>query len=139
LIEAELETISNSLLQKGNRELADDEPPWMPEDAIASIIKHVKRTRESLGRQWFEEIEPVMEKLDTMDVSEVNSTFNKLSNSPAFLSVSQKKQASRMLDKVELQLNRIKIEWLVTKYRELEEPSRKEFLKQIGATVREQK
>jgi len=27
----------------------------------------------------------------------------------------------------------------VTKYRELEEPSRKEFLKQIGATVREQK
>jgi len=139
LSEAELETMSNALLQKGNRELADDEPPWMPEDAIASIIKHVKRTRESLGRQWFEEIEPVMEKLDKMDVSEVNSTFNKLSNSPAFLSVSQKKQASRMLDKVELQLNRIKIEWLVTKYRELEEPSRKEFLKQIGATVREQK
>jgi hypothetical protein len=135
LTDDDLENIATSLGEKAVRELSDDEPPWMPEQAIATITKHVRNTRETLGRAWTEEAEPLIEKLEAMDVSEANALFNKLTNPPSYLSSSQRKQVSRALTKVEARLSRIKIEWLVAKYEELEEATRKEFLRQIGATI----
>lgn len=135
LSEDEFNNLSTSLREKASRELSDDEPPWMPEEVIAVIGKHVRNTRETLGHEWTEEIEPLIEKMEAMDVSEANNLFNKLSNPPCYLSLVQKKQVSRSLAKVEARLNRIKIEWLVTKYEELEETSRKEFLRHIGAAI----
>jgi len=132
LNEEDLETLANELKSKGDEELVSDEPPWMPEETINIIIKHVKSTREAIGKQWFGKVEPLINTLNNMDAPEANDLFNKLSNPPAYLSKPQRKELSRLLGKVEQRLNQIKIEWLVARYKELEELSRKEFLKQIG-------
>jgi hypothetical protein len=132
LSETEFDKLSNALKQRGIEDLAEEEPPWMPEDAIDAIIQHVKDIREKQGVQWFAALEPMLESIDAMDASEANILFNKLSNPPAFLAKLQKKKALQLLGKLEQRLNRIKVDWLVTKYNELEEISRKEFLQQIG-------
>lgn len=132
LSETEFDELSDILKQRGCQELSEEEPPWMPEDAILSIIQHVRREKETQGEHWLSAIEPMTNVMDVMDASEANTLFNKLSNPPAFLNNLQKKKAVELLAKIEQRLSRIKVEWLVAKYNELEESSRKEFLKQIG-------
>jgi hypothetical protein len=99
------------------------------------IVNHVKDGRGVLSRQWVDEIRPILETVNDMSISDANSLFNKLSAPPAYLSTLQRKELSTFLGKVETRLNKIKIEWLVAKYRELEESPRKEFLKQVGAIL----
>jgi len=138
LTENDLEALSVSLKEKGENELANDEPIWMPDETIDIILKHVKNVRETAGKQWLQRIEPMIDTLMEMDASEANELYNKLSNSPAFLSQSQKKALARLQVKVEERLNQIRIAWLVERFKELDEMLRKEFLRQIGATIRAQ-
>ncbi len=138
LSENDLEALFISLKEKGVNELADDEPIWMPDETINIILKYVTKVRETAGKQWLQRIEPMIDKIMEMDVSEANELHNKLSNSPAFLSQSQKNSLGRLQAKVEERLNQIRIEWLVEKYKDLDEKLRKEFLRQIGATIRSQ-
>ena len=116
--------------------MAADEPPWMPNEAIVTILKHVVTLREENGNQWLKEVTELIETLDQMDVSEANNLFNRLSSAPAYLNTSQRKELSKQINKVELRLNQVKIEWLVAKYYELEESLREEFLRQINAPVK---
>jgi len=132
LTDADVETLAGALKQKAITELGSDEPPWKPEETLDVIVNHVKDGRGVLSRQWVDEIRPILETVNDMSISDANSLFNKLSAPPAYLSTLQRKELSTFLGKVETRLNKIKIEWLVAKYRELEESSRKEFLKQIG-------
>ena len=118
--------------QKAITELAGEDPPWRPEETLEAIINHVSTVRGASSRQWVDEIRPIVETLGDMSISDANGLFNRLSTPPAYLSAPQRKELSVFLGKVETRLNQIKIDWLVAKYRELEEASRKEFLKQIG-------
>jgi len=135
LADADIDILASSLKQKASVELAEDEPPWKPEETVDVILNHVKDVRGALSRQWLEEIRPILETVDDMSISDANSLFNRLSTPPAYLSALQRKELSTFLGKVEARLNQIKIDWLVAKYSELEESSRNEFLRQIRAIL----
>ena len=134
LTDSDLENLASTLRQRAITDLAQDEPPpWEPGETLDTIIAHCKSVRESSGQQWIEEIRPILATLDDMSASDANGIYNKLSTPPAYLSSSQRKELLVFIAEVEARLNQTKIDWLVTKYRELEESSRKEFLRQIGA------
>jgi hypothetical protein len=130
--EEDLEIKAKLLQKQGNDDLASEEPPWMPDETMATIIKHVKAKRESNGEQWLQEIESKFDTLNDMDVGEVNGLYNRISNSPPYLSSSQIEKNVVLLSRVEIRLKQINVQWMVEKYKELDPVSREEFLEQIN-------
>jgi transcriptional/translational regulatory protein YebC/TACO1 len=135
LTESDFEKLAKSLEEKGIQEFGKEELPWIPEKTIAIIVKHISNIREYQGKEWMGEIEPLIERIISMDITEANDLYKKISNPPLFISSTQKKQLSKLLDKVEDRLNVINIDWLVKRYEELDNSSRKKFLQLIGVKI----
>jgi len=133
LNESEYESLAKTLTEKCKSEFgSSDEIPWPSEKTMPTIIKYLSEARESKGRIWIEEIEPLVESINSLGIEEANNLFNKLSNPPAVITVMQRKKIALLYGKIERRLNELKIEWLVVQYNQLEEFSRKKFLQQIG-------
>jgi hypothetical protein len=122
----------NSELEDKSKEISDDEPPWMPDDIMPLIYKNVLLFREELGQRWLREIDKEVSEIEGMDIVTANNLFNRTQQAPVYLTKSQVQRVKNRQKSVEVYLNKLKVEWLLEKYRELDTQSQKTFLKAIG-------
>ncbi len=121
-----------SELNDQSGEISDDEPPWMPEDIMPVIQRSAIKRREELGLRWLSGIEEEVLAIKGSDIADANNLYNRLQQVPGYLPKRQYKRARELQNDVEAYLNRLKVEWLLEKYSELDAKSRNAFLKAIG-------
>jgi len=124
-------SLSSELNDKSN-EISDDEPPWMPNDVMPLLYKGASKKREELGLHWLTEIEKEISGIKGSDIAIANNLHVRLEQTPAYLTKSQRRKAKELQTTVESYLNKLKVEWLLEKYRELDAKSKTDFLKAIG-------
>jgi len=123
-----------SELNEKAEEISDDEPPWMPEDIMPLLHKNALKKREGLGLCWLNDMENEVSGITGQDIAVASNLHNRLQQLPGYLTKSQHRRAKELQSKVEAHLNKLKVEWLLEKYSELDAKSQAAFLKAIGIT-----
>ncbi|OQB69660.1 MAG: hypothetical protein BWX92_03847 [Deltaproteobacteria bacterium ADurb.Bin135] len=121
-----------SELNEKAEEISDDEPPWIPEDIMPLLHKNALKKREELGLCWLTDMENEVSGITGQDIAVASNLHNRLQQLPGYLTKSQHRRAKELQSKVEAHLNKLKVEWLLEKYSELDAKSQAAFLKAIG-------
>ncbi|WP_028893215.1 hypothetical protein [Syntrophorhabdus aromaticivorans] len=116
--------------------ISEDEPPWMPEDVMPLLHKRALKKREELGQRWLTDMENEFSSINTQDIAAANNLHSRLQKVPGYLTKIQHRRAKELQSDVEKHLNKLKVEWLLEKYRELDSKSQNSFLKAIGQELR---
>lgn len=114
------------------QEISDDEPPWMPEDVMPLLHKSALKKREDLGLCWLTDMENEVSGITGQDIAVASNLHSRLQQLPGYLTKSQHRRAKALQSNVEAHLNKLKVEWLLEKYSELDAKSQATFLKAIG-------
>lgn len=121
-----------SELNEKAEEISDDEPPWMPEDVMPLLHKSALKKREELGLCWLTDMENEVSGITGQDIAVASNLHSRLQQLPGYLTKSQHRRAKELQSNIEAHLNKLKVEWLLEKYSELDAKSRAVFLKAIG-------
>ena len=121
-----------SELNEKAEEISDDEPPWMPEDVMPLLHKCALKKREELGLCWLTDMENEVSGITGQDIAVASNLHSRLQQLPGYLTKSQNRRVKELQSNVEAHLNKLKVEWLLEKYSELDAKSRATFLKAIG-------
>ena len=113
-------------------EIADEEPPWLPDDTLPIIYEEALRKREALGSRWLSSMANEVEGIKQIDIAAASNLHSRLQQIPGYLMKPQLKRAKDLQDMVETHLNNLKVEWLLQRYRELDARLKAAFLKAIG-------
>jgi len=70
--------------------------------------------------------------INTQDIAAANNLHGRLQQVPGYLTKIQHRRAKELPSDVEKHLNKLKVEWLLERYRELDFKSQNSFLKAIG-------
>lgn len=121
-----------SELNDKSGEISDDEPPWMPCDVMPLLHKDALKKREKLGLHWLTDMEMEVSGIAGQDIATASNLHSRLQQVPGYLTKPQHRRAKELQNNVEAHLNKLKVEWLLEKYRELDTKSQSVFLKAIG-------
>lgn len=132
LSQKDFDALSENLRDKAIKELADDEPPWPPDEIINSFVRDIRKIRTSKGEEWLKSIEDSFINLGGMGVSEANNLREKIQSYPPYINEKQIKLVVSYIEKIENHLMRLEIEWLVEKFSKLSIEAKKEFLRRIN-------
>ena len=113
--------------------LSEEELPWLPEDVIKALVKHISDSRKSLSAEWTDGLIALESGIPQMDVSTANQLQNKITQPPAYVTDTNLKKLDKLNKALEKRLSEIKIEWLVERFKELSDKDRKKFLTFIGS------
>ena len=64
----------------------------------------------------------------TMETIDANRLYTKANNPPPYITEPDMKDLNKMISQIEEHLNKLAVEWLIEKYRELSDSSKKDFL-----------
>ncbi|MEN6320350.1 MAG: hypothetical protein ABFD82_16560, partial [Syntrophaceae bacterium] len=121
-----------SELNDKSGEISDDEPPWMPDKIMPIIYKNALRKREELGLRWLTGVENEVSLINGSDIAIVSNLHSRIQQLPGYLTKIQQKRAKELQNKIESHLDKLKVEWLLEKYRELDTNAQAAFLTAIG-------
>jgi hypothetical protein len=134
LLESSLKSKYKEIKEKA-KDIEKLEPPWLPDDILPVLYDEALLKREKEGINWLENLKKDISCLQGNDISYANNVHNVLQNLPPFLTEKQRDTAYKFREIVEEYLNKLKIDWLVSKYKELDTKSKKAFLEAIGMKI----
>ena len=111
--------------------IGEDLPPWEPTETISNFKNLILKNREEKSLAWIENLESEASDLEGLNATDVNSLHARATYPPAILSNSHHDRLNKICSKIELRLSKIKIEWLIEKFKELGPDMQKEFLSRI--------
>ena len=109
----------------------DEELPWPPEDVIQTFYVHMCKQRESKSEQWMSSWDEKLKDLETLNANQANQLMTQLLTSPLFLTQDHKDHLEVLVGNVDKHLNRLSIDWLVEKFKELSRDRKLEFINRI--------
>jgi len=109
----------------------DLEPPWDPEEAYEGLVELCRKKRARESKAWIASMEEKYAELDGFSMQEASAALSELDACiPCFMS-DDMARLNRLRKRVEKQLDCLGVEWLVAKFLELSETSKKQFLAKI--------
>jgi len=111
--------------------LEDEELPWPPESVIQTFHIHIQKQRELKSQRWMSSWDEKVHDLETLNANQANQLMTQLSNPPLFLTQDHKGHIDVFIENVDKHLNKLSVDWLVEKFKELSKNRKLEFLEII--------
>jgi len=125
---SQFEALSEDKVKDMKENFSEDELPWSIDDIMSSLLEEIKRKRIEKSSNWLNFVRSEYSKISSMSTFEANQLHSKLSNYPSFVSDQDMEETKKIIIQVEDHLNKLAIEWLVEKFKELPDSSKKEFI-----------
>jgi hypothetical protein len=124
----EFESKFKELLLQAKASFDEEEIPWPPDDVYTTLKDNLAKNREARSKEWITDLESQIESLASMTSAEASTLHNKIQRPPACLTKPHSVRTNKVNKKIENHLNSMAIDWLVDKFKELPEASKKKFL-----------
>ena len=124
----EFEELIDNCKAEAQNTLGEEEIPWPPEDTITRFVTYISKLRKEASSAWIDSLETETHNVESMSAVDVNRLHTRASNPPANLTEMHSRRLDKVVNKIEIQINDLKIEWLVEKFKELPPAVRRRFL-----------
>lgn len=121
--------LSEKLVKEINVNFKEEELPWSIDEILPRFIKNIAQQRNEKSSLWINNIKSEYALISTIATAEANNLHSKAIKPPPFITEHDMKDLSKMIIQIEEHLNKLAIEWLLEKYRELPHAAKTNFLK----------
>jgi len=121
--------LSEELIRVIKENFKEEELPWSIDEILQCLIKNIEQQRYEKSSLWINNIKSEYALISTMTITEANNLHSKASKSPPFITEHDMKDLSKMISQIEEHLDKLAVEWLIEKYRELPYTAKTNFLK----------
>jgi hypothetical protein len=111
--------------------VGEDEPPWEPLETIENFRKLIAESREEKSLEWIRDLEKETTDFESLNTADINSLHARANCPPAVLADNHRARLEEINKKIEKHLSKLKIDWLIEKFRELSPEMQKQFLSRI--------
>ena len=132
LTSTEFETLANKIKEEVLITLGEDDPPWKPVETIENFRILINKNRTDKSSEWIRDLESRVVDLESLNASEINSLHARTNSPPAFLAEDHCARLEEIYKNIEKQISKIKIDWLIEKYKELAPEMQRLFLARIS-------
>ncbi|GAH54656.1 unnamed protein product, partial [marine sediment metagenome] len=106
----------------------EEELPWSVDGILPCFIKNITQQRGEMSSTWVNNIKSEYSLISTMITTDANRLYTKANNPPPYITEYDMKNLNKMTSQIEDHLNKLAVEWLIEKFRELSDSSKKDFL-----------
>jgi hypothetical protein len=124
----QFETISKNMKKVIKESFDEDEIPWPIDAILTSLYEEIKNKRISRSLAWLNDIKKEFSKINSMTTSEASQFHSKINKLPLFVTAQHLEEVKKINHQVEEHLNKMAIEWLIERFKELPESSKEKFL-----------
>ncbi len=121
--------LSERLTKEIKVNFKEDELPWSIDEILPRFIKNITQQRNEKSALWINNVKSEYALISTMTTAEANRLHTKTNNPPPYITEHDIKDLSKMITQIEEHLNKLDVEWLIEKYRELPYAAKTNFLK----------
>lgn len=121
--------LSEKLIKVIKESFEEEELPWSIDEILPRLTKNITQQRNEKSSSWINDIKSEYALISTMTTAEANHLHSKAIKPPPFITKHDTKDLSKMITQIEEHLNKLAIEWLIEKYRELPYTAKTNFLK----------
>ena len=132
----QIKDVGNSLIAEYKESLKDEEIPWDFNDVHNVFLSIITQKREDDSNEWIKRLSEKILSIETMGVSDANQLLQQFQVAPIYLSEAQKAQITSLRAKIEKRLSNLSVEWLLEKFKELDDNERQAFLTKIKQILR---
>lgn len=129
LSQSELEMVASDLNERANLELDNQRLPWSPKEVLPVIVGNASEGRLKASAKWIDKISSDLKDLSGMDAAEANHLMYRVNNPPPIISEEHSLLLPPIQISIEAHLEKLKLDWLLEKFRELDKQTRRNFLK----------
>ena len=134
---SEFRSFVDSWTSEMQEALGEEELPWDIEETISTLVEAKVEHREQLSHKWVDDLEKYRNSLQSPTASEANSLHEKAATPPPYVTDEHRERAMMVRRQIEEQLEVLKVEWLVEKFKELPESARGRFLSIVDELVKD--
>jgi len=121
--------LSEKLVEEIKVNFEEEELPWSVDEILPCFIKNITQQRGEMSSIWIDNIKSEYSLISTMITTDANRLYTKTNNPPPYITEHDMKDLSKIITQIEEHLNKLAIEWLIEKYRELPYTAKTNFLK----------
>ncbi len=129
--------LSEKLVKEIKVNFEEEELPWSIDEILPCFIKNITQQRSEMSSSWINNIKTECSLISTMITTDANRLYTKANNPPPYITEHDMKDLSKMIIQIEEHLNKLAVEWLLEKFRELPISSKEEFLKIANKFLKE--
>jgi transcriptional regulator of heat shock response len=120
--------LSEKLVKEIKVNFEEEELTWSIDEILPLLIKNIEQQRYEKSSIWINDIKKEHALILTMLTTEANHLHSKAIKPPPFITEHDIKDLSKIITQIEEHLNKLAIEWLIKKYRELPYTAKTNFL-----------
>jgi len=120
---------SEKLVKEIKVNFKEEELPWSIDEILPRFIKNITQQRSEMSSTWINNIKSECSLISTMITTDANNLYTKANKPPPFITEHDMKDLNKIISQIEEHLNKLAIEWLIEKYRELPNAAKTKFLK----------
>jgi len=120
--------LSEKLVEEIEVSFEEEELPWSINEILPCFIKNITQQRSEMSSTWINNIKSECSLFSTMITTDANRLYTKANNPPPFITDHDIKELNKMIGQIEEHLNKLAIEWLLEKFRELPDSLKEDFL-----------
>ena len=128
----EFESLSVKLRREAEAAFGEQEIPWPPNETLSSFADIISKQRKQISQSWIQTIESEASTIASMSAVDANRLHAKASTPPATLTEQHLERLAKLVKKVERRLDSLALDWLVEKFRELHDSSKRKFLQLVA-------
>jgi len=133
----EFDSILSNWQKEMLQALGEEELPWDIEETISILSAEKSGYREKMSSSWITELQNSWNSMKSPTTSELNSLHEKAATPPPYLTDDHREIATQILTQIEDQLEALKVEWLIEKFKEMPYKSQEEFIETILSLYKE--
>ena len=133
---AEFEQLAQDLVKNEEEVIDQNEVPWSPAEVIDAFVAKIAGQRKELSAEWIDAMEQASSEVNSMSAVDANRLHERADTPPAVLTEPHTKRLEKVVKNIEKRLDALKLDWLVEKFRELNDALRKQFLKKVEELYR---
>ena len=132
----EFEGLAIALEQEVTGQFEPGELPWSIDETIGLFVKTLSRSRKDRGETWVRALESDAEPLEGMSAADANRLHIRASAPPAYLTDKQLERTAQVMERIEIRLSALAVEWFLEKFKELPSAAREAFLEAAGRLMK---
>ena len=131
LTPSEFSLLVDNLKSEVMNSIGEDEPPWEPEETIENFRERIEKNRYQKSLEWIDGLEKEIANMDALNMRDINRLHANAVNPPAILADTHRIKLEAINVTIEKYLNKLKLDWLYEKFKELTPEMQKQFLSRI--------
>jgi hypothetical protein len=128
---SEFDSLADKLKSEVFDAVGEDEPPWEPLETVENFRKLIAESREEKSLAWIRDLEEEAAGFESLNAADINSLHARANCPPAVLADKHRARLECISNEIEKHLSKLKIDWLIEKFRELSSEMQKQFISRI--------